>query len=125
MKSMGDSEAETSECLIRAIHQRYEESFIAVAIQKGVAQNSEKKMDAASVEAMLSEACLNTKNSRALFKHLNHFFGQSFFESEMKRREYFAGQDYPPTVDQKVLEDKTIFPYGYKSPNGLLKHQLK
>jgi hypothetical protein len=43
----------------------------------------------------------------------------------MKRHEYFAGQDYPPTVDQKVLEDKTIIPYWFKSPDGLLKHQLK
>jgi len=63
MKSSGGMEAEAAECLI---------------------QSPEKKMDAASLEAMLSEAWLNTKNSHVLFKHLNKFFGQSFFESEMK-----------------------------------------
>ncbi len=78
MKSMGDSEAETAKYLIQEIHQQYKESFIAVAIKKGVARNSEKKMDAASIEAMLSEACLNMKNSRALFKHSNHFLGSLF-----------------------------------------------
>jgi len=125
MKSFAGMEAEAADCLINALYQRFEESFISIAIEKGVARNPEKKMDAASVEAMLSEAQLNTKNSRVLFKHLNSFLGQSFFESEMKRREYFAGQDYPPTVNEKVLEDKAIIPYWYKSPDGLLKHQLK
>jgi hypothetical protein len=85
--------AEAAECLINALYQCFQESFISIAIEKGVARNPEKKMDAASVEAMLSEARLNTKNSRVLFKHLNSFFGQSFFESETKQHEYFAGQD--------------------------------
>jgi hypothetical protein len=40
-------------------------------------------MDAASVEAMHSEAHLITKKFRTLFKHLR-FFGTSQFESEMK-----------------------------------------
>jgi hypothetical protein len=53
--------------------------------------NSSKKMDAASVEAMLSEAHLNTKNSRTLFKHLRLCFRRSHFESEAKRHEYFSG----------------------------------
>ncbi len=121
----GIKEEEAAECLIRALHQRFEESFMSVALEKGVARNPEKKMDAASVEAMLSEARLNTKNSRMLFKHLNNFFGKSFFESEIKRRQYFAGQDYPPIVREKVLEDKTIITYWYKAPDELLKHQLK
>jgi hypothetical protein len=51
-----------------------------------------KIMDAASVEAMLCEARLNTKNARTLFKLLRLFFGQSYFESEVKRHEYFDGQ---------------------------------
>jgi hypothetical protein len=87
---------------------------------KRLRQGVLKKDDSASVEAMLTEACLNTKNSCVLFKHLNHCFWQSFFESKMKWREYFAGQDYPPIVDEKVLEVKTIIPYRYKSPDGLL-----
>ncbi len=56
----------------------FEETFILIAIGKGVARSPEKKMDAASVEAMLSEACLNTKNSRVLLKRLNHFLGSLF-----------------------------------------------
>ena len=125
MTSFGGIKEEAAECLIRALHQRFEESFMSVALEKGVARNPEKKMDAASVEAMLSEVRLNTKNSRVLFKHLNYFFGKSFFESEIKRRQYFAGQDYPPIVREKVLEDKTIITYWYKAPDELLKHQLK
>jgi len=82
-------------------------------------------MDAASVEAMLCEARLNTKNSRALFKHLRLFFGQSFFESELKWREYFSGQDFLPTIGEKVLEDKTTIPFWYKSLDQLIQHQLK
>ena len=86
--------------------------------------NVHRKMDISSVEAMLCETGLNTKNSRILFKHLNQFFGQGFFESEKKRREYFAGQDFPPIVDRKVLEDKTVIHYWYKRPDQLIQHQL-
>ncbi len=75
---MGVSEAETAKCLIQAIHQQYRETFITIAIQKGVAQNSEKQMDAASVEVMLSEACLNMNPPRVLFKPLNQFLGSLF-----------------------------------------------
>ena len=43
----------------------------------------------------------------------------------MNRREYFAGQDFPPTIGKKVLEDKTVIPFWYKLPDQLMKHQLK
>ncbi len=44
------------------IHNRYEQSFVFVGMKKGVVNgDSSKKMDAASVEAMLSEVSLNTK----------------------------------------------------------------
>jgi hypothetical protein len=82
-------------------------------------------MDAASVEAMLCETRLNTKNSRTLFKHLRLFFSQSYFESEAKHCEYFARQDFPPIVDEKILEDKTCISFWYNSPDELIQHQLK
>jgi len=56
---------------------------------------------------------------------LRLFFGRSYFESEVKRREYFSGQDFPPTIGKKVLEDKTVIPFWYKLPDQLMKHQLK
>jgi hypothetical protein len=82
-------------------------------------------MDAASVQAMLCEARLNTKNAWTLFKHLRLCFGQSYFESEAKRREYFDGQDFPPNVGKRVLVDKTVIPFWYKVPDLLMKYQLK
>jgi hypothetical protein len=39
-------------------------------------------------------------------------------------REYFAGQDFPPVADRKVLEDKSTVHYWYKQPDLLIKHQL-
>jgi hypothetical protein len=52
-------------------------------------------------------------------------FGQSYFESEAKRREYFDGQDFPPNVGKRVLVDKTVIPFWYKVPDLLMKYQLK
>jgi hypothetical protein len=89
-KSTSCTESEVVECLLRGLFLMHEDSFITVAVEKGVGEPL-KKMDAASVEAMLCETCLNTKNSRVLFKHLRLFFGQSYFESEVKRHKYFAG----------------------------------
>ena len=115
---------EAAECLICAVFNKFEEPFVKVSMEKGIMPNVHRKMDMASVEAMLCEAGFNTKNSRVLFKHLNQFFGTGFFESEKKRREYFAGQDFPPVVDRKVLEDKSTVHYWYKQPDLLIKHQL-
>jgi len=73
---------------------------------------------------MLCEAQLNTENSHALFKYLRLFFWPIIFESEVKLREYFSGQDFPTTVSEKVLEDKTTIPFWYKSLDQLIQHQL-
>jgi len=81
-------------------------------------------MDAVQVEAMLSEAGLCTNNARILFRHLNRFFGKGKFESEHKRRAFFAGSDYPPIVDKMILPDKTVINYWYKEPHKMLQQQI-
>jgi hypothetical protein len=43
----------------------------------------------------------------------------------VKWREYIAGQEFPPTIGKKILEDKTVIPFWYKLPDQLMKHQLK
>jgi hypothetical protein len=43
MKSSGESEATAPECLIRALYQCFEESFILIAIEKGYARSPEKR----------------------------------------------------------------------------------
>ncbi len=105
---------EAAECIIRGFYKKFEEAFATVAIEKGVTP-IKRKMDEASVEAMLCEASINTANARILFRHLNQFFGYSYFASEQKRRSYFGDSDYPPTVDKEVLPDKPLFPFGTKS----------
>ena len=83
-------------------------------------------MDIISTEAMLQEANINNTNARILFRHLKQFFGgRSYFESEQKRRNYFGDNDFPPTIDKKVLADKTVIPFWYKRPDLLLQSQLK
>ncbi len=44
--------------------------------------------------------------------------------SEKKRWAYFGGNDFPPSVDRIVLEDKTIVSYWWKFPDELLQHQI-
>jgi hypothetical protein len=69
-------------------------------------------MDIISAEAMLQEANINNANTRVLFRHLRQFFGgRSHFESEQKCRKFFGDNDYPPTVDKKVLEYKTVITF--------------
>jgi hypothetical protein len=72
---------------------------------------------------MLSEASINTKNTRILFWHLNQYFGHSSFVLEQRRRTYFSDCDFPPTVDKEVLPDKTVIPFWYREPHHLLKNQ--
>jgi len=117
------SPSDAAECVVRGLCKRYEESFAAVAIEKGITP-LKRKMDEACVEAMLSEASINTANARILFRHLNQFFGYSYFASELKRRSYFEASDYPPTVDKEVLPDKTVIPFWYKEPHLLLQSQI-
>jgi hypothetical protein len=114
---------EAAECIIQGFLKKFEESFATVAIENGVTA-ARCKMDEASVEAMLTEASVNTANARIIFRHLNQFFGHSFFASEKKRRAYFSESDYPPTVDKEVLPDKTVIPFWYKEPHLLLQRQV-
>jgi hypothetical protein len=72
-------EEEAAECLIVALFNRFEETFVKVAMDKGVMPNAAFKMDIERVEAMLCDCGLNTKNSRILFQHLNKFYCHSFF----------------------------------------------
>ena len=37
---------------------------------------------------------------------------------------FFGDNDFPPTVDKKVLEDKTIIPFWFKRSDQLLQSQL-
>jgi len=110
---------------LRALHKKDEEAFTSVALEKGLTVDGKKKMDAVQVEAMLSEAGLCKNNARILFRHLNQFFGRSFFKSEHKRHAFFAGTELAPVVDQMVLEDKTVIDYWFNEPDVMLKNQIK
>ncbi len=46
------------------------------------------------------------------------------FESVQKCRNVFGDNDFPPTVDKKVLQDKTIIPFWYKQLDLLIQSQL-
>ena len=73
---------------------------------------------------MLQEANINNTNARILFRHLNQFFGRSYFESEQKCRTFFGDTDFPPTVDKIVLPNKTVILFWLKRPDELLQKQL-
>jgi len=73
---------------------------------------------------MLAEAGLTKNNAQILFRHLNQFFGKGRFESEHKRRAFFARNEYPPVVDKITLPDKTIIDFWYKEPDKMLQHQI-
>jgi len=126
VSNTNSTEEEAVSCILTALLSKYEECFVSTCIERGVIEGSNpKKMDVVSTEAMLQEANINSGNARILFRHLRQFFGKSYFESESKRRLFFGDNDYPPTVDKKVLEDKTVIPFWYKRPDLLLQHQLK
>jgi len=119
------NETEANECLLRSLYKKDEDAFATVALENGfIMDGTNKKMDAVQVEAMISEAGLTKNSSRILFRHLNQFFGRSLFESENKRRSFFAGTEFAPVVNRKVLEDKTVIDYWYKEPDLMLIHQI-
>lgn len=129
LQSIANSTASTvddaASCLLSVLFSKFEDSFVSVAMENGVMEGSiPKKMDIVATEAMLQEANINNTNARVLFRHLNQFFGRSYFESEQKRRNFFGDTDFPPTVDKVVLEDKTVIPFWYKSPDEVLQKQL-
>jgi len=78
------SQEEAAKCFITATFNNFEEGFVSMDMMKGVIPNVKAKMDISSVEAMLSESNLNTKNSHALFKHLNQIFWQYFFLNQRR-----------------------------------------
>jgi hypothetical protein len=45
-------------------------------------------------------------------------------QSERKGKAYFRSNDFLPTCKQKILENKTVIPYWYKSPDELIKNQI-
>jgi hypothetical protein len=110
--SLANSTSSTLEdaaaCLISVLFSKYEEAFVSVSMEKGLLEASvPKKMDIVATEAMLQEANINNTNARILFRHLWQFFGgKSYFESEQKRRSFFGDNDFPPTVDKKVLRTR-------------------
>jgi len=59
-----------------------------------------------------------------LFCHLRQFLGKNYFESEHKRRSFFADKGFPPTVDMLELPDKTIVELWFKEPDKLIQHQI-
>lgn len=83
-----------------------------------------KKMDAISAEAILQDACVNHTNAISLCRHVQQFFGKGMFKSEKKGRVIFGNNDFPPTVDKNILEDKTVTPYWYKGPEQKIKLQI-
>jgi hypothetical protein len=83
------------------------------------------KMDVISIEAMLSEANIMVQSSQVIFWHIDQFFSRKMVTSEQKRREYFKDNDFKPTCERKLLEDKTAVPYWYKPPDLLVQHQLE
>jgi hypothetical protein len=116
---------EACETVLTAFFDLYQDSFLSVAVDKGISNGMRPKvMDEVSVEAMLSEAGVNRTNARIIFQHLKQFFGKSLAVSEKKRRAYFGGNDFPPSVDWILLEDKTIVSYWWKHPDELLQHQI-
>jgi hypothetical protein len=115
---------EAAECILTSLLQHFEDPFYAAAVKHGVADGLRTKMDALSVEAMLTESRVQLSKARVMFLHMNHFFGRSLFESERKRRQYFGDNAFRPTVDKLVLEDKTVINFWYKLPDKLLAHQI-
>jgi hypothetical protein len=107
------------------MYKKDKDMFATIALENGfMMDGTNKKMDAVQVEAMILEAGLTKNSSQILFRHLNHFFGRSLFESENKRRSFFAGTEFAPVVNQKVLEDKTVIDYWYKEPDLMLIQQI-
>jgi hypothetical protein len=124
-KSAKIDEQEAAESLLSGLCSKYEDAFVKVALNNDVLCGLPcKKMNAVSVEAMLCDCGINATNARTLFRHLHHFFGKSYFESEHKRRAYFGNNDFPPTVKKIELEDKTWVYFWFKQPDLLLQHQI-
>ncbi len=85
---------EATESVITAFSQHFEDSFYSTAVKSGAAYSLGKKIDALSVEAMLTESCAQLSKAMIIFRHIARFFGRSIFESEKKRLKYFGDNDF-------------------------------
>jgi hypothetical protein len=113
---------EACETFLAGQFNKYQDAFFSSASKNGVL--SLRVMDEVSVEAMLSEAGVNWKSGRILFRHLKQFFGRSLVVLEKKRWAYVGNNDFPPALGRYELEDKTIINYWWKRPDELLQHQI-
>jgi hypothetical protein len=76
---------EAAQCILKANCNKFDNSFAAAAIEKGILlEEKENKMDIISIEAMISESGITVESSRVLFRHINQFFGRKMFTSEKK-----------------------------------------
>jgi hypothetical protein len=123
-KSAVCSVDEATECMLKVLLKKNEDVFADVVMKSDVAVDEKSKMDIISMEAMLSEACIGTKSARVLFRHIKQFLGRPPVQSERKRKAYFGSNDFPPTCKRKILENKTVIPYWYKSPDEVIKTRL-
>jgi hypothetical protein len=81
-KSTKSSDEDAAECLLTSFSVLYPDSFLSVAVKSGLSDElKRKKMDALSVEAMLTDSGINNNKARKLFKHMKRFFGRSLFAS--------------------------------------------
>jgi hypothetical protein len=55
---------------------------------------------------------------------LNQFFRKGLAVSEKKRQAYFGNNDFPLTVSQYELEDKTIVSHWWKKLDELLQQKI-
>ena len=111
-----------AKCVLESLSVKFPDETKAVVAKCGYAVPKDLKMSSEKVEAMLHDASVSRGNSRALFRHLEQFFGCSFFASEHARRRDFSGQDFPPTTKVHELKDKTKVQYWYKPPKEMLLH---
>jgi hypothetical protein len=79
IKNSQSTKEEATECLLRSMFMKYENSFVSVAMNKCVINDKiiDKKMDVISTEAMIQEANISTNSARIISHHLRQHFGQS------------------------------------------------
>jgi hypothetical protein len=84
--------------MLEALSSKFPDETKAVVAKCGFAVLKDQKTSSEKVEAMLRDASISRGNSRAVFCHLEQFFGCLLFASEHLRCCNFSGQDFPPTT---------------------------
>jgi hypothetical protein len=75
-KNANCSLEEAAQCILKVFCNKFENSFAAAAIEKGILlDEKDNVMDIISIEAMISEAGITLESSRVIFRHINQFFG--------------------------------------------------